>query len=123
MSPFENISQESVDEAYADLVNSGLVDYAIMLYQMRNRIETLEEGVVDTMQPKWLDDIEWKRDRGELVLEVHHILTEPLCPEARIYWETSGEKVSLAIGNTIQEAVVMALSRAKEIIMGEKSDG
>lgn len=61
----------------------------------------------------------WNRARGELLLEVHHILTEPVCPSVRLSWETSGERIAGFAANTIEEGIAKAMEKVREIAADE----
>ena len=64
--------------------------------------------------PDWTYRIPWVASRGELVLKVRHILTEPVCPSVSLEWETSGEVLCRFSGDTIDEGVEAAIGWAVE---------
>lgn len=66
--------------------------------------------------PDWTYDIPWDSERGELILEVHHILTEPVCPTVSLKWESSGELLCSFNNDTIEEGIEAAISWAEENI-------
>lgn len=63
--------------------------------------------------PDWTDEIPWVPQRGELLLEVSHILTEPTCPTVYLKWETSGEVLCRFDRDTIEDGVSAAIEWAK----------
>ena len=63
--------------------------------------------------PDWTYAIPWDRERGELLLEVSHILTEPVCPTVYLKWETSGEVLCRFDRDTIEDGVAAAIEWAK----------
>ena len=66
--------------------------------------------------PDWSYCIPWDSSRGELVLKVHHVLTEPTCPTVILMWENSKEVVCRFDKDTIEEGVKCAISWACENI-------
>ncbi len=69
--------------------------------------------------PDWTNDIPWDTTRGELLLEVRHILTEPTCPTVILKWETSGEVLCRFDHDTIERGVDAAIAWAKANIVFE----
>jgi hypothetical protein len=69
--------------------------------------------------PDWTYCIPWDSSRGELVLEVHHVLTEPVCPTVSLKWETSGEVLCRFDKDTIEQGIDAAINWAKENIKFE----
>lgn len=65
----------------------------------------------------WSDQAPWELFGSEIIIEVHHILTEPVCPTAKVRFEnperTGVDVISRGIGNTIDEAIQDALTKAK----------
>lgn len=64
-------------------------------------------------------ELPWERNRGELLLEVHHVLTEPLCPTVTLRWETSGERIAGFAADSIEEGIAKAMERVREIARAE----
>lgn len=64
-------------------------------------------------------ELPWDRRRGELVLEIHHVLTEPVCPTVTLKWETSGERIAGFACNTIEEGIRAAMVKVEEIATAE----
>jgi hypothetical protein len=63
--------------------------------------------------PDWTYQIPWDRNRGELLLEISAILTEPVCSTVSLKWETSGEVLCRFDRDTIQGGVDAAVDWAK----------
>jgi hypothetical protein len=63
--------------------------------------------------PDWTYQIPWDSARGELLLEVRAILTEPVCPTVTLRWETSGEVLCRFDRDTIQDGIDAAVGWAK----------
>ena len=63
--------------------------------------------------PDWTYQIPWDSARGELLLEVSAILTEPVCPTVSLKWETSGEVLCRYDRDTVQLGVDAAIAWAK----------
>lgn len=68
-----------------------------------------------TCCPHLTDYLPWKRERGEFVTPIHHVLTEPVCPTVTLKWENSGEIVSLVAADTIEEGIAKVLQKDPEI--------
>lgn len=67
--------------------------------------------------------VPWDAKRGELLLEVRQVLTEPVCPTVYLKWETSGEVLCRFDRNTIEEGVYEAMLWIKaNIAMREPPD-
>lgn len=81
-------------------------------------IETLD--AMDTAA--WQEAAPWGEFKSDLILTVHHTLTEPTCPTARVEFELKhGGKLNVCChGNTIQEAIDAALSAALARLRAER---
>jgi hypothetical protein len=72
----------------------------------RESLETLADEI-STLYP-------WKVHHEDLVLEMHHILTEPVCPAVKIYGETSKRKIAHVCANTMAGSLRKALTDARD---------
>ena len=63
--------------------------------------------------PDWTHAIPWDSKRGELLLQINHILTEPVCPTVYLKWETSGEVLCRFDCGNIEDGVAAAIDWAK----------
>jgi hypothetical protein len=61
---------------------------------------------------EWNDIYPYRKYNEDLVIEMHHVLTEPTCPVVRIKGETSGNKIASGSGNTMFEALENAINKA-----------
>lgn len=66
--------------------------------------------MIDKEKAARLGDL-WNEEKGELILRVHHALTEPTCPTATIEWE-DGEIITRMDRDTISEAIDAAIDQA-----------
>tara|TARA_Y100000815_G_scaffold71198_1_gene60036 strand:+ start:83 stop:343 length:261 start_codon:yes stop_codon:yes gene_type:complete len=75
----------------------------------------------------WTTLAPWDKYKSELVLTVHHILTEPVCPQAKIEFEIpqrAGLKtVATASGNTVEEAIALVMKRAEVALRKLEEEG
>lgn len=57
---------------------------------------------------------------SDVVLRLHHVLTEPTCPDAYIEFEnpdrTGIKRIASGCGNTIEEAILKAVTQAREVL-------
>lgn len=67
---------------------------------------------------EWSDLAPWGLYGSDLVIRVHHVLTEPTCPVATISFELPKragiERVASGLGDTVEEAIQVAVKAAKE---------
>lgn len=70
-----------------------------------------------TELPDWTGKVPYKRENGDLILTVHHILTEPTCPTVSLQWENTGERIFRADCDTLDEGVNAALAWARENVL------
>ncbi len=67
---------------------------------------------------EWSSLAPWDVFFSDLELTVHHTLTEPTCPTAKIAFElperAGTHVVAQCLGNTIEEAIARAVAVAKE---------
>lgn len=75
----------------------------------------MEFNTKPTCCPDLTDYLPWNRERGELVLKIHHILTEPVCPTVTLKWENSGEIIAMIAADTIEEGIERVFQKDPEI--------
>lgn len=56
----------------------------------------------------------WNKYHSDIVLEVHHILTEPVCPSVKISVERTGEVLAHVVGDSIEDAVGLAMTEIRQ---------
>jgi len=68
----------------------------------------------------WASLAPWDVFFSDLVLTVHHILTEPTCPSVKIAFEmperAGTDVLAHGCGNTLEEAIANAVAKAKEVL-------
>lgn len=81
------------------------------------------EDVTNT--EKWGSVAPWEKYKSDLVLEVHHVLTEPTCPTAIVRFEmperAGKDVISRADCNTVEDAINVALAEAFRILSEEEN--
>ena len=70
-----------------------------------------------TELPDWTGKIPYDHEKGDLILRVHHVLTEPTCPTVVLEWEHNEEIMFRADYDTLDECVTAALAWARKNLM------
>jgi hypothetical protein len=69
---------------------------------------------------EWSKLAPWSRFQSDLVLTIHHLLSEPTCPTARISFEIPAragyETIAVCCGDSVEEAVHLVSQKAKEVL-------
>lgn len=70
----------------------------------------------------WAKLAPWEVFKSDLELTLHHVLTEPTCPTARISFELPDRAgtthVATASGDTVEEAIARVVEKAREVLPG-----
>ncbi|MBO9428637.1 hypothetical protein [Sulfitobacter sp. R18_1] len=65
----------------------------------------------------WSKLAPWDKYKSDLILTVHHVLTEPVCPTASVSFEiperAGVRRLATCCGDSVEEAVHLALQAAR----------
>lgn len=93
---------------------SNAIDQCEVEYARAERAEAALATAKEDENYDWTDDVPYRSDKGELVLRVEHILTEPVCATACLLWENTGEFLEGFQADTRSEVSKRAVDWAKE---------